>query len=378
MLSICNVALVTPEGLLSDSSILMDDTILAINPPQLTTTAEKLDGGGRFLFPGFVDTHIHGLEGFDVMYGTEAVRQMALRLPKYGVTAFVPTTVSAEPEAVTQALHGIRAARARQERDGLGARILKAHLEGPYLAPARRGAHRPETLCEPNTAVLEAFADVLGRVTVAPELPGAEGFIRRAVELGIHVNLGHTNADAETCLRALEWGADGFTHVFNAMSGIDHRAPGAAAAALRSGAWLEVIADGIHLHPQLVSMLHKLAHGRVVLITDAMEAAGLPEGRYDLGGLTVEARSGAVRLADGTLAGSMLTMNRAAQNYCWFTGADEVRTAEAACVHPAAFCGQGGWLGSLAVGYAADAVLINADGSVFQTIIGGVPVSGEE
>ena len=277
-----------------------------------------IDAEGDFLLPGFVDVHIHAFKGHDTMDGEAAVRAMSRALYEVGVAAFCPTTMSA-PEAETAvALAGIRAVMARPE--ARGARVLGAHMEAPFLSPEKAGAQRKECFRLPDwDAFLEmtqGHPESVRLITMAPELAGSESFIRKAREAGIRVSAGHTTADAETLHRAGDWGADHVTHLFNAQPPLHHREPGTAGAALADQRFFcEMICDGIHLHADIVR-LAVAAKGaqRAVAITDAMEAAGMPEGEYQLGGQKVIVRNGEARLTDETLAGSVLTMRGALEN----------------------------------------------------------------
>lgn len=276
------------------------------------------DLAGDFLVPGFVDVHIHAFRGQDTMQGEQAVRAMSRELRKLGVAAFCPTTMSASPGDTLRAIRGIRAVMDRPEEDG--ARVLGAHMEAPFLRESKAGAQRKEFFLDPSFETLkELTGGDLGAVrliTVAPEKPGSEPLIRQAVAAGIRVSVGHTAATAEETHLAADWGADHVTHTFNAQPPLHHRSPGVPGAALTDDRLrCEMICDGVHLHRDVVRLLaHCKGPERAVAITDAMEAAGLPDGEYALGGQKVFVRGNEARLADGTLAGSVLTMPRALEN----------------------------------------------------------------
>ena len=312
------------------------------------------DLGGDFLLPGFVDVHIHAFGGRDTMQGEEAVRAMSRELRRLGVAAFCPTTMSADPEETLRAVRGIRAVMDRPEK--AGALVLGAHMEAPFLQADKAGAQRKEFFLDPSMETLEKLTGgdtgAVRLITVAPEKPGSEAFIRQAAAAGIHVSIGHTAATAEETHRAADWGADHVTHTFNAQPPLHHRSPGVPGAALTDGRlYCEMICDGIHLHRDTVRLL-ALCKGpaRAVAITDAMEAAGLPEGEYALGGQKVFVRAGEARLGDGTLAGSVLTMPRALENLihrfgirpedacamCTRTPADSIGEAAAGRIAPGA------------------------------------------
>jgi len=278
---------------------------------------EMLDLGGDYLLPGFVDVHIHAYMGCDTMQGEAAVRTMSRGLYEAGVAAFLPTTMSATQEETRQAVDGVRAAMAQPEVRS--SRILGAHMEAPFLNPKKCGAQRAECLLAPDwNAFLAMTGDpsVVKMITIAPELEGADAFIHRATEAGIVVSLGHSAATAEQAHHAADLGASHVTHTFNAQPPLHHREPGLTGAALTDDRlFAEFISDGIHLHGDIVRLLCRAkGAARAVAITDAMEAAGMPDGEYSLGGQPVTVKDGQARLHDGTLAGSVLTMKQALWN----------------------------------------------------------------
>ena len=283
---------------------LRDGRIMETGTDLKPEAGEKvLDLAGDFLLPGFVDVHIHAFGGRDTMQGEAAVRAMSREL---------------------RAVRGIRAVMDRPEP--AGAAVLGAHMEAPFLQESKAGAQRKEFFLDPSMEALEQMTGgdlgAVRLITMAPEKTGSEAFIRQAAAAGIHVSIGHTAATAEQTHQAADWGADHVTHTFNAQTPLHHRTPGVPGAALTDERlYCEMICDGIHLHRDTVRLL-ALCKGpaRAVAITDAMEAAGLPEGEYALGGQKVYVRAGEARLADGTLAGSVLTMPRALENLIRFFG----------------------------------------------------------
>ncbi len=313
-----------------------------------------VDLRGDWLLPGFVDVHIHGFGGHDTMRGEKDIRAMSRLLYREGVAAFCPTTMSAPPEETAAVIEAARQVMRQPEHHG--AAVLGVHMEAPFLQPEKAGAQQASHFALPDTALLRRLTGGSGEgvclITVAPELPGAEELIRTAAAMGIHVSLGHSSADAETAHRAADWGADHATHLFNAMPPLHHRRPGLAGAALSDGRiYCEMIADGVHLHGDIVRLIARCkGPQRCLCVTDAMEAAGMPEGRYSLGGQAVTVRGGEARLADGTLAGSVLTMRQALENLihrfgippaeacamCTATPADSVGAARAGRIMPGA------------------------------------------
>ena len=286
-----------------------------------------VDLGGDVLLPGFVDVHIHAFMGQDTMNGEAAVRHMSRELKKHGVAAFLPTTMSASPEETRAALKGIKAVMDRPEPDG--AKVLGAHMEAPFLQESKAGAQLKQYFALPNEenwrSYVGDYEGIVRQITMAPEKEGALDFIKRLSDSGITVSIGHTAADAETVHAAADHGASHVTHTFNAQTPLNHRAPGVPGAALvDERRACEFISDGIHLHPDIVRLIARCKGKKLaVAITDAMEAAGMPDGKYQLGGQDVFVKDGAARLADGTLAGSTLTMIRAFQNLVRFGIAPE-------------------------------------------------------
>lgn len=279
---------------------------------------DAIDLGGDFLLPGFVDVHIHAFKGKDAMQGEEAVRAMSRELFREGVAAFLPTTMSASVQDTCAAVDGIRQVMEQPEHNG--ARVLGAHMEAPFLAESKCGAQVKEHFLSPD---MEAFLQMCGGkpetvrlITLAPEKPGSEAFIREVTRLGVRVSIGHTDATAEQVHLAADWGATHVTHTFNAQTPLHHRKPGVPGAAMVDDRLhTEMICDGIHLHPDVVRLLVRAKGAdKAVAITDAMEAAGMPDGQYSLGGQAVYVQGGEARLKDGTLAGSVLTMRKAFEN----------------------------------------------------------------
>lgn len=324
----------------------------------------ELDLNGDYLLPGFVDVHIHAFRGHDTMQGEAAVRQMAKDLYREGVAAFLPTTMSASTDDTRGAVESIRSVMQRPEIRA--AQVLGAHMEAPFLNRAKCGAQRSEFLHAPDAA--EFMAMVGGRpetvriITVAPELPGSEAFIREVSGQGIVVSVGHTAATAEQTHLAADWGATHVTHTFNAQSPLNHRAPGVPGAALTDDRlYTEFIGDGVHLHPDILRlMIRAKGADRAVAVTDAMEAAGMPDGQYALGGQEVFVRGGEARLKDGTLAGSVLTMRQALHNLIHRFGIEPALAVRMTTQTPAESIGEK-LLGRLTVGLPAPLTRWNRD-----------------
>ena len=335
---------------------------------------ETVDARGQYLLPGFVDVHIHAFRGHDTMEGEEAVRHMSRELYRVGVAAFLPTTMSASAEDTRRAVAGVEAVMNRPE--SRGSLVLGAHMEAPFLAESKCGAQVKAFFRDPSMAALEEMTggrtDRVRMITMAPERDGSEAFIRAAAGRGLVVSIGHTSATAEQTHQAADWGATHVTHTFNAQTPLHHREPGVPGAALTDDRlFAEMICDGIHLHPDVIRlMVRAKGASRAVMITDAMEAAGMPDGQYTLGANQVFVKDGEARLAQGNLAGSTLTMDRAVRNMAGPAGAGLARALRMATRNPADSLGLSS-MGRVAVGAAADLVLLDPDLQVERTLVQG-------
>lgn len=335
-------------------------------PEDLPERYEEVTG---LICPGFIDLQINGAFGVDVGPEAEALRTLSARLPSTGVTSFLPTLISSPLdlyEGFFAAIEDVGTAP--------GARILGAHLEGPFLSPSRKGAHDPANIRPVDLGLLRHLL-ASGRVkimTLAPELSDAVEAIGLLVEDGAVASAGHTEASHEQVVRAADAGLGMGTHLYNAMSPLKHRNPGAVGALLDDDRLAAgVIADGVHVHEGALRVAHRAKRrSGLVLVTDAMEAAGMPSGDYRLGGRRVHLEDGAVRLPDRTLAGSALTMDQAIRNAVRFLGVPLAEAARLASEVPAAALSLRR-KGELSPGYDADLAVLDDEGSVRKTILGG-------
>lgn len=333
--------------------------------------AQVTDAAGRWLTPGFIDLHCHGGGGAAVEEGAEAIATLLAVHRRHGTTRSVLSLVTASIDALEERL-GVIAAVARRDPHVLG-----AHLEGPFLDDGFRGAHDPTLLRSPEPAdldrLLEASEGQLRQLTLAPEVPGAFDAIARLTAAGVAVAVGHTAADYDVALAAFDHGATILTHAFNGMRGIHHRAPGPVVAAMHDGhVTLELIMDGTHVHPDVARLAFRGAPGRIALITDAMAATGADDGEYVLGSLEVSVVDGVARLREnGAIAGSTLTLDDALRRTVRDGRIGIVEAVAALTATPARAIGRGADLGALEPGFAADAVLLDADLSVAGVWGGG-------
>ena len=376
-LLITNARVCAPQGLWEPGWLLArDGRIEALgqgNPPGgLASGAERLDGAGARLLPGFIDVHVHGGAGADTMDADpDALRHLARFHARHGVTALLPTTWSAPEADLVAALKAITAVTGPVEG---GATILGAHLEGPWINAGRCGAQDPAAIRPPDAAEATRLLDggVVRLVALAPELGGAAAVIEACRNRGVVVSAGHTDASYDEMAEAVRLGVTQVTHTFNAMSGFGHRHPGAAGAALAFPQLrCELIADGIHVHPGTMAVLAR-AKGPdgVILVSDATRAAGLPEGPVNLGGRTGHHAGGAVRLADGRLAGSALTLDVALWHFAAASAWPWEHLGRATSANAAASLGLA-TKGHLSAGADADLVLIDDGWTVRLTVVAG-------
>jgi N-acetylglucosamine-6-phosphate deacetylase len=339
-----------------------------------------LDASGCTVLPGFLDVHVHGAMGADTMDADPAaLAHMARFAAHHGVTAFLPTTMTADAAATLAAVQAVAAVGERPHPNG--ATSLGVHLEGPFISPRFPGAQPASAIRSPDIAEFDALcaAGPVRMITLAPEMPGALALIRKARAAGVVVVAGHTAATYAECEAGITAGIRQATHTYNAMSGLHHREPGTLGSVLSNDSvYAQLIADNIHVHPAAMKILARCkGMARTLLITDAMRAVGLPPGHYDLGGQTVTVTAGVgshpgeCRLADGTLAGSVLTLERGLANFIAATGLALADAWPTTSLTPAMALGLDRTRGKLEPGYRADLVLLDDGGEVVATVVQG-------
>ena len=386
MIVLANAHVVLPDRILSPGAVLLEgDRILDVvsEAPAASPGDLRLDLQHHTIVPGFIDVHVHGVEGSDSLDGAGAIARIAAALPRYGVTGFCPTSVACDPEALRTMLTDVRSA--RLARPSASSRVLPAHLESNFINPDYRGAQPLQCLRLPGgaavdgsfsgDAILEEIAAArpdVGIVTIAPEIDGALALIRSLCGFGHHVSLGHSGASYEQALAGIDAGARHATHLFNRMPPLGHRAPGLAGAVLEhDDVMAEIVCDGVHVHPAMVRVaVAAKSPSRIMAITDATAGAGLaPGARAALGGRAITIRDAAY-LDDGTLAGSVLTMNRAFALLTSVMGLSVVDAAIVCATTPARALGLQGF-GVISPGAVADLAILGPDLTVTQTWIAG-------
>jgi N-acetylglucosamine-6-phosphate deacetylase len=379
-LAITGGRIVTPERVIENGVVLCEDGKISFigvsGDAAPEPNSEIVDARGKVVMPGFIDTHFHGSGGDDVMAnGPEGLRRISKNLLRFGTTGYLSTTVAARHRELMQSVEDAIAA---EKQEGPAAEILGLHIEGPYINMKFKGAQPEWGIRDPNfDECRELLRLAEGRIkimTIAPELPGGLEMISMLAQEGVAASVGHSEADYDTALAAIDAGATRATHLFNAMSAAHHRKPGLAAAVLNEpGICAELICDGVHVNPQMTRLAWRnKGRDALTLITDATGAQGMGDGNYTLGDFQIQVRGPLCTLMDGvTIAGSVLTMNRAIGNAIEFTGMSLLDAAYTASMAPAKVCGVADRKGTLEIGKDADLAILTSDFSVAHTICAG-------
>lgn len=372
MKAIFNCRLISRDAVIEKKAVIFNQKIVDIIPENDIKDYmidELIDGKGNYLSPGFIDIHIHGCSGEDIMdAGDETLNNISKAIVKTGVTAFLATTMTMEMNKIIMALRNIREKMGSLE----GAEILGCHMEGPFISNEFKGAQDGQYIIDPSFSFIEEYKDIIKIVTLAPERNGSIEFIRECKKNRIVVSIGHSNASYEEAARAIEVGACHITHTYNGMPPMHHRNPGVVGAAMLSDATCELIVDNVHVQPAAQKILFKLKGAdKLILITDAMRACLMEEGLYDLGGQEVIVRNKEARLNNGALAGSVLTIDRAIKNFINNHGTALPDVIGMVSWNPARALGIEGRKGSIESGKDADMVLFNEGIEICATIVNG-------
>ena len=363
---------VLPDSIVCDKHLAFDKEsgkIVGI-VDMLPADADVIDAKGNYVAPGLVDIHIHGYLGEDTCDAKpEGIKKMAYGVAENGVTAFLPTTMTVAKDEIIAALNSVRSLKEESKTWG-GAEILGVHAEGPFINPSKKGAQAEENILKPDADFIIENEDIIKIVTLAPEMDEGHACIKKlAAESSVLVSMGHTDAKFEEAMLAAKDGVNHATHLFNAMSALAHRNPGVVGAALASdNVSAEIIADTFHINPGLYSIVAKVKGDKTVLITDCTRAGGMPDGEYDLGGQPIFLKGIECRLADGTIAGSVLKLNHAVRNVLANTDLPVNEVFKMASLNPASAIKCADRIGSLEEGKDADIIITDANINIIRTI----------
>ncbi|MBW9170436.1 N-acetylglucosamine-6-phosphate deacetylase [Clostridium estertheticum] len=379
MKAIINGKIIMKDRIIYNSVIVFDLKIIGIidndNFHQYKEECREkinvIDAKGRFVSPGFIDIHIHGSGGYDTMDATKkALEIIGTTIAENGVTGYLPTTMTMEASSIYKALDVVREEMGIETR---GAKILGVHVEGPFINEKYKGAQKANNIVKPDYDIIKDYLDIIKIITLAPEKDIDHSFIKKVkANSKITLSIGHSDASFEEAMKAIDDGISHATHIFNAMTPFNHRKPGIVGAIFTSDISCELIADLIHVHPAIFNILINLVHtDRMVLITDSMRAGCIKSGISELGGQKVIVKNGAARLEDGTLAGSVLTLNKAILNMLRNSNLEIYDVVAMATINPAKVINMDNKKGSLEIGYDADIAIFNDDIDVSFTIVEG-------
>lgn len=378
-MKIKNVHVVNANDTKMDQEVYIEQGKIVEIAPTITKQAQlEIDGQGNYLFPGFIDMHIHGSAGVDTMDATsQALHEMAKSLPKEGVTGFLATTMTQKPEAIEKALKNIAEFKSNEDE----AEVLGIHVEGPFISPKRVGAQPEEYVILPTVEQFNKWQQLSGgkikEITMAPEVEGGFTFVKEVAQQGVVVSIGHSDASYEEVEKAMQLGAKQATHLYNQMRPFHHRDPGVVGGTLMlDDIKTEIIVDFIHSHPKAVEFAYRLkGASNIILITDAMRAKGVPFGDYDLGGQMVHVTEKGAHLPNGALAGSILTMDVALKNMQQVTNCSLEELVAMSSTNAAKQMNLQG-KGKVSVGADADLVILNKDFTIQKTIKKGKVIFG--
>jgi N-acetylglucosamine-6-phosphate deacetylase len=367
MKAIINAKIINSGKIINGYNLLFSKRIIALTQ-QLPIWAEVIDAKGAYLSAGFIDIHIHGSAGADVMDANEdALKRISKSILQTGTTAYLATTMTMSSSSIIEALKSIK-----EYRSSVGAKLLGVHLEGPFINPSKHGAQNPSHIQLPNLKPIQPYMDIIKMITLAPEIENAQAFIAhlKTNYPNILLSIGHSNATFEETQQSIDWGISHATHLFNAMNPLHHRKPGVVGAILANDkVSCDLIADMIHVHPAFFNLIYKLKRDQLILITDAMRAGCLECGEYDIGGQKAIVKNGEARLLDGTLAGSVLRINDALKNFYQHTDITLPELISMVTSTPAKKLGLK--MGEIKEDYPADLVLFDQSFNILKTFVDG-------
>ncbi len=374
MKAIINGKIILKDRIVENCALLFSNAIEGIVPSNnLPSGIDIIDAKGGYVSPGLIDLHIHGYLGKDVCDGSEdSIRTISEGIIANGVTGFLPTTMTEDMKTITNALEVCRNLK-EESKSWKGSTILGCHAEGPFISESKKGAQDPKYILKPDSEFVKKYSDIIKIITLAPE-EDSDNFeeIRKITkDTDVVISMGHTSADYNTAMASTYAGVKHATHLFNAMTPLAHRAPGVVTAALNSDVSCELIVDTFHVSPVFYDMLWKLKERKLCFITDCLPAGGLPEGEYTLGGQKIIYRGIVCRLEDGTVAGSVLHLNKGVWNVYTNSQIPLWECVNCASLNPATTIGIQDKKGSIDIGKDADIIITDNEFNVRKTIIGG-------
>ena len=377
MFAIKNAKVILEDEIVLNKALLYTDKIVGlVDENEIPADAEVIDAEGGFVSPGFIELHIHGYLGKDVCDASEeSIRIISKGLLENGVTGYLPTTMTVDMKVIKGAIESVRALMAESKTPEFdGTTILGVHAEGPFISESKKGAQDPRYILKPDADFVKANADVIRVITLAPEEDDADfsAIKRITTETDVVVSMGHTSADYDTAMAGVKAGVRHTTHLFNAMTPLTHRGPGVVGAALNAEeVSTELIVDTHHVNAALFDTVYKLKGRKLCIITDCLPAGGLPEGEYTLGGAKIIYKNDLCRLEDGTIAGSVLRLNKGVWNIYTNSQIPLNECVNCASLNPATTLGIQDKKGSIKAGKDADLVILDNEFNVRKTIIGG-------
>lgn len=374
MKAVINGKIILKDRILEGYALLFSNIVEGIVPcDKLPDVSQIIDAKGGYVSPGLIDIHIHGYLGKDVCDGEEgSIRTIAKGLVANGVTGFLPTTMTVDMKVIKKALEVCRALK-EESKNWQGSTILGCHAEGPFISESKKGAQDAKYILKPDAKFVKEYSDIISIITLAPETDTEDFSAIREIcrDTDVVVSMGHTSADYKTALSSTSAGVSHVTHLFNAMTPLAHRAPGVITAAMNSDVSCELIVDTFHVDASLYNILWKLKGRKLCFITDCLPAGGLPYGEYTLGGAKIIYRDIVCRLEDGTVAGSVLHLNKGVWNVYTNSDIPLYECVNCATLNPATTLGIDDKKGSLEVGKDADIIITDSEFNIEKTIIGG-------
>lgn len=373
MKAIINGKIILKDQIIHNSALLFTDVITRIVPEDnLPTNLEIIDANGGYVSPGLIDLHIHGYNGKDTCDATEeSIKAIAEGLVKNGVTGFLPTTMTMDMNIIKKTLEVCRALK-EDSKTWIGSEILGCHAEGPFISEMKKGAQDAKYILKPDAEFVKEYSDIIKIITLAPEVDNAFSVIDDiSKDTDVVVSMGHSNADYDTALKSIKAGVKHITHLFNAMTTFTHRTPGIVGAALNSDVSVELIVDTFHVDKSLYDIIWNLKKRKLCFITDCLSAGGLSNGEHTLGGKKIIYKDNLCYLEDGTIAGSVLELNKGVWNAYTHSKIPLHECVNCASLNPATVIGVADRKGSIEIGKDADIIITNEKFEVQKTIIRG-------